>query len=423
MPRREDLTRDLIVAAERGDSKGVRAALAAGADPNQRGPNSYALHCAAFQGHAAIVKRLLDAGADTSLIDAQHFTALHLAVSRDHAAIAKQLIEGGAPLEATTAAGGTPLHVASAEGRAKALATLLRAGAQVDARDLNQRTPLIEATLGAHVGLVVQLLDAGAAIDARDAYEFTPLIAAIMLAQTSTEPGWSTQGTIDDEMVEYAFHNGVLTWTRTGKTRVLPLGQQRQVAKLDWAPDHLRTFLRAVDIALLLLERGADPNARRQGASALLTAARLGEPRLLDPLLARADPSVRNGEGATLLHVAAKSKRPDGLALLLDRCPALVGTTDDYGWTPAHYLCDVGGPRAMFEHLHAAGLAFTAASTKARGDDLPAGSTPIDVARHWGDAEALATIENLADAPPKKVSAKKASAKKASAKKASAKKA
>lgn len=284
-------------------------------------------------------------------------------------------------------------------------------------RDANQRTALLEASLAAHVDLVVQLLDAGAAIEARDAFEFTPLIAAIMRAQASTEPGWSTQGMIGSQRVEYAFHDGVLTTTRARKTRVLPLDEQRDIAALDWAPDHLRTFLRAVDTALLLVERGADPSARKQGTSALLAAARLGEPRLLEPLLARADPAVRNGEGATLLHVAALSKRPDGLALLLDRCPALVGTTDDYGWTPAHYLCDGGGPREMFEHLHAAGFAFTAASTTARGDQLPAGSTPIDVVRRWGDAGALATIEELVSAPAKKAP-KKASPKKASPKKA-----
>jgi ankyrin repeat protein len=113
---------------------------------------------------------------------------------------------------------------------------------------------------------------------------------------------------------------------------------------------------------------------------------------LLEALLGSVDITTRNEDGAIPLHLAAGSKRPDGLALLLSAAPDLVNTRDEFGWTPLHYLCDVGGPARMFELLLGAGADPRIESTQLRGGQLPAGSTPLDVARHWNDADAIAGL-------------------------------
>ena len=66
----------LHLLAKRGDAAGVRALLARGADPDERGSHwgaqVTALHLAALHGHADVVRALLDAGADTTIHDTTH---------------------------------------------------------------------------------------------------------------------------------------------------------------------------------------------------------------------------------------------------------------------------------------------------------------------------------------------------------------
>lgn len=50
-----DHNAQLVIAAENGELKTVKKLLKAGADPAAMGPNSGALHCAAFGGFKPVV--------------------------------------------------------------------------------------------------------------------------------------------------------------------------------------------------------------------------------------------------------------------------------------------------------------------------------------------------------------------------------
>jgi predicted Fe-Mo cluster-binding NifX family protein len=89
----------------------VRALLAARADIEARNKLHFSpLHCAADQGHEAVVKFLLDAGADLEGLGPGQSTALHLAAQNHHTAVVSALLAAGADSEARNEWTDTPLH-------------------------------------------------------------------------------------------------------------------------------------------------------------------------------------------------------------------------------------------------------------------------------------------------------------------------
>lgn len=70
---------------------------------------------AAGNGFAHVVVVLLNKGANPSIADDGGFTALHGSAIQGHAAVAKMFIKAGAPVDATTN-GFTPLHASAREG-------------------------------------------------------------------------------------------------------------------------------------------------------------------------------------------------------------------------------------------------------------------------------------------------------------------
>jgi ankyrin repeat protein len=107
------------------------------------------------EGHTAMVKLLLDAGAPVAAADIDGLTPLHEAVhaaTNDEGctAVVELLLAAGVPgQQAATAAdveGCTPLHYAARLGLPAAASALLAAGAAVSAEDEEGRTPLHHAT-------------------------------------------------------------------------------------------------------------------------------------------------------------------------------------------------------------------------------------------------------------------------------------
>lgn len=179
-----------------------------------------ALHIAAYEGHTAIVRLLLELGngIDISAISNMGNTALHLATSytsRDrklydeivelllsnhidvnsksrseedtalHQAAAygypgtvKQLLahENNANLDAVNGVGRTPLHRATIGGQIEIIKILLENGASINERDHCGMTPLHHAVLYQHdIATIQLLLEKGADINIGDNYERTAL--------------------------------------------------------------------------------------------------------------------------------------------------------------------------------------------------------------------------------------------------------
>ncbi|CAL1265864.1 unnamed protein product, partial [Larinioides sclopetarius] len=103
------------------------------------------LRQAAATGNLDQVRALLKAGVKADP-DLEGRTALHLASANGHAAVVKALIEGGAKINALDAAGYSPLHQAATEGHEEVVKLLLKNGCHVDTQDeLHGNTALHEA--------------------------------------------------------------------------------------------------------------------------------------------------------------------------------------------------------------------------------------------------------------------------------------
>ncbi len=115
------------------DLAAMQAALAQGADPNQRGSDGRTpLIHAAIDNQLEVVRLLLDSGADIDVQDESGNSALHYAAQDYHVDMVSLLVGHGATLDIEDVHGNTPLWraVFNSRGRGELITLLLRAGAK-----------------------------------------------------------------------------------------------------------------------------------------------------------------------------------------------------------------------------------------------------------------------------------------------------
>ncbi|OGT84049.1 MAG: hypothetical protein A3H91_04175 [Gammaproteobacteria bacterium RIFCSPLOWO2_02_FULL_61_13] len=181
-----------------------RALIQSGLDVNTRGDkNETALMrvCSVYDGSGdyssveAIVRLLLDAGAQVNVVDQYQISPLQSAAGTGNVKAVRVLLKDGAdPNLAATSRRGA-LFEAAVRGHADVIQALLQAGARIDAVTLGSRmasypaftsgivdvegvTPLIAAAEGGHFQALRLLVDAGADVNRADASGFTPLMGA-----------------------------------------------------------------------------------------------------------------------------------------------------------------------------------------------------------------------------------------------------
>ena len=134
--------------------------------------NETALHKAAEGGHLAVVRYLVEQGADLELKNRYDSTALLAAASRGDLAMVKVLVGAGADLEAASSNepssydGFTALHWAVEGGHLAMVKVLVGAGADLEARADDGYPALHRAADGGHLAMVKVLVGAGADVKA-----------------------------------------------------------------------------------------------------------------------------------------------------------------------------------------------------------------------------------------------------------------
>jgi len=208
-----------------------------------------ALHWAVRGNDVVVAQQLLRAGADARAANRYGAQPVMLAAVNGNAEMLELLLAAGADANAAMAnAGETVLMSAARTGRPEAVKTLLAHGARVNAQESEYgETALIWAAEDDRAEAVALLVEAGADLDERSA---ATKFSRERLGQSVLPKGSWTP-------LMYAARQGSLSAART-------LADKGAALNLT-APDGATALVLAiinthVDLAAMLLEKGADPN-------------------------------------------------------------------------------------------------------------------------------------------------------------------
>ncbi|KAI8631585.1 ankyrin repeat-containing domain protein [Xylariaceae sp. FL1651] len=174
----------LHLAANAGLTSIVTDLLKNGFSVNATFNQSFPLHTAIGRAYTDTAKLLLEQGADPNARDSQHRTPLHFACTLGLEPVVQLLLDKGADVNATDVLLSTPLHQSVNSRRSAIVAKLLKQpgiNVSVYVRELQASltTPFFAAVLGGGVGIVQAFIDFGVNIQAEESFtHYTPLHAA-----------------------------------------------------------------------------------------------------------------------------------------------------------------------------------------------------------------------------------------------------
>ncbi|PYR33260.1 MAG: hypothetical protein DMF90_21415 [Acidobacteria bacterium] len=298
------LDTSLSDAVKRGDHAAVRSLLQKRADVNApEADGMTALHWAAQRDDLASATALVGAGANVAATTRYGITPLILAGSNGSATMIALLLKAGADPNSATPEGETALMAASRVGKVDALKVLVAGGAAVNRQESwKGQTALMWAAGEGHATAVSALIEVGADIQARSKVGFSPLLFAVrnghpdtvrLLVSKGANPNDKVQGaaTMDaygrgnvnsrrqpaGDAPTSALGMAVINGYYELAARLIELGADPNVPDPRGSVLHALAFLRrpgsgsppqptgsldSLELARLLLERGANPNAR-----------------------------------------------------------------------------------------------------------------------------------------------------------------
>ncbi|RYP49030.1 hypothetical protein DL768_005170 [Monosporascus sp. mg162] len=319
----------LHLAAYFGVDKAVNRLLLGGHEPDSE--DSYCrtpLSWAAENGREAVVKLLLDKGADTESKDDHYVrTPLLWAIENGREAVVKLLLDRGADTESKNIFGRTPLLWAAENGREVVVKLLLDKGADPESKDDGYgQTPLLWAAGNGHEAVVKLLLNKGAVTESKDNNGRTPLSWAVESGRKAVIKLLLDNGA----NIESKDNNGrtPLLWAvENGLEAVIKLlldsGANIESkdndgwTPLSWAAENSREA-----VIILLLNKGADVRSKSdyRVQTPLLWATKNGREDVVKLLLDKgADTESVDKIGRTSLSWAASYGHEAIVKLLLDK--------------------------------------------------------------------------------------------------------
>jgi uncharacterized protein len=348
-------------AVESGDKAAARALLQKGADVNAAQPDGMtALHWAAYHDDLATAQLLVRAGANVKAANRYGVIPLSSACENGNGEMVELLLKAGADPNAALPLGETPLMTAARTGKIAAVKALLSHGATVDVKESQGgQTALMWAAAEGNVQVVEALLQAGADLHVRAPSGFTPFLFAVREGQTEMVRTLLKAGADVNETIKIASsapsslrHAPRSLALRTGTSALalavanahfelaallLDAGANPNAAEQGWTPLHTLSWVRrpgmgnndpapegsgslsSLDMVKKLAEHGANLNARMtrrvnvgltelntRGATPFFLAARTGDADLMRALAkAGADPLLTNSDNSTPLMAAA----------------------------------------------------------------------------------------------------------------------
>ena len=370
----------LTLAAINGSAGVVDLLLRAGADPNTTGADGETvLMLAARTGRPEAVRLLIAKGAHVNASEAwQGETALMWAAAEDHPEVVALLAKSGADLNARSKipefpkvkvdaatmvftalpkGGFTALLLAARQGAGNGVRALAEAGADLNATDPDGTTALNMAIINAHYDVAALLIEKGANPNVGDMAGMTPLYAAIdmrhqepLINRPLAKPSGSL---LPLDVVKILLERGADPNARL-KTPLLMRQHNGGDSSLGEGATALMRAAKVSDLTTmgLLLDKGADPNLRLRNQSTALMIAASRQGRNAGPeattiaamklLIDKgADPNLANDNGETALHVAVS--RGDALVRFLAENGTRLDIKDKFGRTALDVAMGVPG--------------------------------------------------------------------------------
>ena len=271
----------LVDAARTQDESKVRVLLNRRADVNARSDDgSSALLWAAHWNDAATADVLIRARADANLANDLGMTPLSRACTNGSAALVELLLNAGANPNMRIATGETPLMTCASTGNADAVRALIARGADVNAREPSQnQDALMWAAAERHSTVVRLLVEAGANPRAHTRKGFTALhfaaregdresvrqlLAAgvnVNITSQPDEPAEAAKESAGRSASGTATATTPATAAPAATAVAAPRGPGYQATiSAGSTPLLVATVRGHVELALFLLEQGADPN-------------------------------------------------------------------------------------------------------------------------------------------------------------------
>ncbi len=249
----------LAKAAKEMDRASVRTLLEQRLDVNASQVDGMtALHWAAYQDDLETVELLVRAGADVQAANRYGVTPLSLACANRNEAMVGLLLKAGADPNTALPGGETALMTAARTGRVEAVRALISAGADVNAKEKKGQTALMWAAAEGHVAAVEALIQAGADFRARSNSGFTPLLFAVREARAGVVRALLKAGADVNESIPTAGRRG------SGRRYESGAATSAGTSALVLAVTNAH-----YELASVLLDAGADPNAADSGMTAL----------------------------------------------------------------------------------------------------------------------------------------------------------
>jgi len=308
----------LVAAAQKRDKKTVEQLLQQHVDVNARqADGSTALAWAVHWDDVDTAVMLIRAGADVNLGNVLGVTPLMLASLNANAAIAAKIFESQPDVNVTRATGETALMMASRSGSEAIVKELLIRGADPNAKTTAGDTALMFAAAERHAGVSRLLVDAGADVNARtsstnkggDKYAAQPSMRKkegtdeqgrpklLFKGQAIYVDQLPKEGDQEPPRPEGGF-TPLLYAAMAGDIESVKILLAANAPINDAAPDGVTPLIAAVvkfheDVALFLINNGADVTSAKAGYTALHAAALTGQLSVAKALLAhKADPNA-----------------------------------------------------------------------------------------------------------------------------------
>lgn len=398
----------LGVAIVDGNVRTVEVLINGGADPNQAYRPflraepwaSRPIIEAVRRENRRIAEVLLDRGADPTPSSTDGETALHLAASRMQVSFVRRLVEAGADVAAENEAGETPLAHAACKNRFDTVELLLEVGADVNHGDQHARTPLVTAISCGSSTSVRYLLRADANPNTPHRDGQSPLEKARQKPLPEAERLLISHGVDPEEesvdppvaplrpSLYFDAYRGRVEEVRErlqNGTSVYERIRTSGATGLHGAADGDHP-----EITRILLDAGADPNARDDRLETpLMEAAKNASISVIPVLVASgASTDLKTEEGETALQMAARKGNVEAVQALVD-ANATVAARSDNGWTPLHAAA-YSGHTDVIKVLLENGVPVNVRDNEGR--------TPLFVVSDSWEEDALSDMQMLLDA-------------------------